>query len=76
MNLIYSLPCNLISKIYEYDNTYKQIFDLVLLEMIIVFRYIGNLNIIYNRHHNFINTFYQFAENEIIELFRPMHLLH
>lgn len=64
-NLLYSLPTHLIGEIYEYDNTYKSIFDLVILEMMIKFRYIRNLNIIYNRHYNFIQTFYNFVNNEM-----------
>ena len=69
MNLLYSLPNHLITEIYQYDNTYRKIYDLVVLELMIKFRYVRNWNIIYNREMKFINSFYKFANQEIVELF-------
>ena len=69
MNLLYSLPNHLITEIYQYDNTYRKVYDLVVLEMMIKFRYVRNWNIIYNREMNFINTFYKYASDELDQLF-------
>jgi hypothetical protein len=68
-NLFYSLPDNIIANIYEYDSTYRKVYDLVILEMMIKFRYVRNWNIIYNREMNFLRTFYSYASDEIHSLF-------
>ena len=69
MNLLYSLPNHLITEIYQYENTYRKVYDLVVLEMMIKFRYVRNWEIIYNREMKFINNFYKFANDELDQLF-------
>ena len=63
-NLLYSLPTNIIQNIYEYDNTYRKIYDLLLCELLIRYKQAENLENLLRRHSLFLKIFHDFVESE------------
>ena len=65
MNLFYSLSNNLIQHIYEYDMTHRRVYDLVMLELIIIYNQMQRIKELMYRHYRFNRTFFAFVEMEM-----------
>ena len=60
------LPSDVIQLIYEYDPTYQNIFDYVLIELVLKAKQREHINKILRKQGNVIRLFLRFVTDEII----------
>lgn len=68
MNLLFNLPPYLQSKIFEYDNTYYEIYNLVMLELNLNFKQYQEINKMLRNFYRQRIIFKYYANNNINEL--------
>ena len=64
--MYHQLPSNVIQLIYEYDPTYQNIFDYVLIELVLKAKQREHINKILRKQGNVIRLFLRFVNDEII----------
>lgn len=68
MNLLFNLPPFLQSKIFEYDNTYYEIYNLCMLELNLNFKQYQEINKMLRNFYRQRIIFQYYANNNINEL--------
>jgi len=64
--MYHQLPPDVIQLIYEYDPTYQNIFDYVLIELVLKAKQREYINKILRKQGNVIRLFLRFVNDEII----------